>query len=86
MSTDTLNHEQAIEWIAAIFATSPEALTPDTPRSDIPDWDSLGVLTLMASLDTDFGIILSDDEVQTTKSVGDILEILRRNGKLECAS
>ena len=44
--------------------------------------DSLGVLTLMASLDTDFGIVLTDDDIQGIKKVGDILDVMRRSGKL----
>jgi len=77
-----MTQREAVEWIAALFEVSPQELTPDTPRDDIPAWDSLGTLTLMASLDSDLGIVLSDDEVQTIKSVGDILEVIRRNGKL----
>ena len=77
-----MTQRDAVEWIAKVFEISPEQLTPDTLRDDIPAWDSLGVLTLMASLDSDFGIVLSDDDVQSVKSVRDILEIMRRNGKL----
>ena len=41
-----------VEWIAKLFEISPELLTPDTRRDAIAAWDSLGVLTLMASLDS----------------------------------
>jgi acyl carrier protein len=77
-----MTQREAVEWIAKVFEVSSEQLTPDTLRDDIPAWDSLGVLTLMASLDSDFGIVLTDDDVQSVKSVRDILEIMRRNGKL----
>lgn len=77
-----MTQHEAVEWIANVFEVSSEQLTPDTLRDDIPAWDSLGVLTLMASLDSDFGIVLSDDDVQSVKSVRDVLEIMRRNGKL----
>jgi len=77
-----MTQREAVEWIAELFEVSPQEVTPDTPRDDIPAWDSLGTLTLMASLDSDLGIVLSDDEVQTIKSVGDILEVMRRNGKV----
>lgn len=73
---------EALKWIADIFEESADRITPDTPRSDIQAWDSLGVLTLMADLDQTFGIILSDAEIQSMKGVHDILEILRTNGKL----
>jgi len=77
-----MTQREAVEWIAELFEVSPQELTPDTPRDEIPAWDSLGTLTLMASLDSDFDIVLSDEEVQTIKSVGDILEVMRRNGRL----
>jgi acyl carrier protein len=77
-----MTQREAVEWIARVFEESPDRVTPDTIRDDIPAWDSLGVLTLMASLDSDFGIVLSDDDVQSVKSVRDVLEIMRRNGKL----
>ena len=77
-----MTEPEAIRWIAGVFAEPPEKLTPETPRAEIIDWDSLGVLTLMASLDSDFGVVLTDDELQELKSVGHILDVLRRNGKL----
>lgn len=77
-----MTQRDAVEWIAKLFEISPALLTPDTLRDDISAWDSLGILTLMASLDSDFGIVLTDDDVQEIKKVGDILDIMRRNGKI----
>ncbi len=77
-----MTQQEALEWIAKLFEEKPERVTLDTVRDDIPAWDSLGVLTLMADLDSQLGIQLSDDEVQGMKSVKDILDILQRNGKL----
>lgn len=77
-----MTQSEAIEWIAKVFEASPDQLTPDTHRDNVPAWDSLGVLTLMASLDSDFGIVLTDDDVQSVKTVGDILDVIRRKGKL----
>lgn len=77
-----MTQREAVEWIEKVFEASPDQLTPDTHRDNVPAWDSLGVLTLMASLDSDFGIVLMDDDVQAVKTVGDILDVMRRNGKL----
>jgi acyl carrier protein len=77
-----MTKQEALEWIAKLFEEKPDRLTPDTTRDDIQAWDSLGVLTLMADLDSQFGIQLSDEEVQGMKSVNDILEILHRKGTL----
>ena len=73
---------EALRWVADVFEEPPERITPDMPREDIQAWDSLGVLNLMASFDRQFGIILADSEIQSMKTAGDILDILRKNGKL----
>jgi acyl carrier protein len=51
-------------------------------RADLPAWDSLGQLVLMAGLDERFGVRVTPSELATVKAVGDILDILRRNGVL----
>lgn len=73
---------EALKWIAGIFEEPPDRITSDTLREDVQAWDSLGVLTLMAGFDQQFGIILSDTEIESMKGINDILEILRTNGKL----
>ena len=78
-----MNTEEALIWIADLFEEIPENIHADTQRDDIPAWDSLGVLTLMSRLDEDFDVLLSDDEVQELHAVSDILEALRRHGKLQ---
>ncbi len=74
--------EDALKWIADLFEFPFAQIAVDTPRDQIETWDSLGMLTLMARLDSDFSILLSDDEIQNFKSVKDIIEIFSRNGKL----
>jgi acyl carrier protein len=73
---------EALNWIAKTFDESADRITPATARDEIAAWDSLGTLALMAGLDMDFGILLSDQEVQAMKTVNDILEVLKKNCKL----
>ena len=75
--------DDAMDWIANLFEEAPENLRPDMARDEIPAWDSLGILSLMAGLDEEFEVLLSDDEIQSLRSVGDILAILRRNGRIK---
>jgi len=77
-----MTQTEAMAWIAQVFEMTPDQLTPDTHRENVAAWDSLGALTLMASLDSDFGIVLTDDDIQTVKTVGDLLDVMRRHGKL----
>lgn len=82
---NTLTSAAALQWLAELFEEPKASLTPDTPRAEIPAWDSLGVLTLMAALDEKFGILLSDQEMRAMTRVGDVLEVLRQHGKLNDA-
>ena len=75
--------EEALTWIADLFEESVEDIDPETLKEDIPAWDSLGVLTLMADLDENFGILLTEEEMLELQKVNDIFEILRRNEKLD---
>ena len=81
-----MTQSEAVAWIAQIFEMAPDQLTPDTHRDNVPAWDSLGILTLMASLDSDFGIVLTDENIQAVKTVGDILDVMRRHGKFSSTS
>ena len=77
-----MNLEEALKWIADLFEESVENIQPETSKEDILAWDSLGILTLMASLDEDFDIILTEEEIQQLRNVNSIFEILRKNGQL----
>ncbi len=81
-----MTSQDAIAWLADIFEEPVSNLTPESARTDIPAGDSLGVLTLMARLDEDFGILLVEGELQGLKSIGDVLDLLRRHGHLNGAA
>ena len=75
--------DEAIAWIADLFEEPVENIQPETLKEDIPAWDSLGVLALMASLDEDFGILLTEEEMQALEKVNDIFDLIKRNGGMD---
>jgi acyl carrier protein len=77
-----MNQQETLEWIATLFEEPTDSLTPETSRDDIPMWDSLGVLTLMAGLDEKFSILMTDADMKGMQKVDDILAVLRQHGKL----
>ena len=77
--------QEALAWVAEVFEDSPARIAPNTLRSDIAGWESLGTLSLIAGLDERFDIHLSEQDIEAMKSVADLLEILRRHGALEAA-
>jgi acyl carrier protein len=71
-----------LAWVAETFEAPAEKIRPETKRDEIDAWDSLGILTLMARLDEDFHILLTEEEIQQLRSVEDILNLLRKRGVL----
>ena len=78
-----MKSDDALSWISEVFEESPGRISAATPRLDIPGWDSLGTLSLIAALDERFDIHLSEQDIEGMQCVGDIFEILRRHGALE---
>ena len=77
-----MSKDDALRWFADLFGLPVESISPATSRSEIPAWDSLGVLMLMGGLDESFGIVVNDEEMRTMQKIDDVLELLRANGKM----
>ena len=80
-----MNTAEALEWIAEVFEESPGRIAATTLRKDIPGWDSLGTLSLIAALDERFDIHLSEQDIEGMQGVADLFDILRRQGALQDA-
>ncbi len=74
---------EVLAWIAEIFEEPLENIRPEIKKEEIAAWDSLGVLTLMAGLDETYEILLTEEEILELKSVEDVLNLLRKHGKLK---
>ena len=77
-----MNSQEALDWISETFEEPRGRLGPATMREEIPGWDSLGTLTLIAALDERFDIHLSEQDIESLKSVRDIVDLLRRHDAL----
>jgi acyl carrier protein len=54
----------------------PGTLTGTEQLSDIPEWDSLAVISFIALVDEQFNIILEGEKLAEAKSVHDLLALL----------
>ena len=50
----------------------PGRLESDTCLRELPEWDSLQALVLVASFDWDYGVTISGDEFAATRTIGDL--------------
>jgi acyl carrier protein len=80
-----MNTQEALAWIAEVFEERPGRIVAATLRKDVPGWDSLGTLTLIAGLDERFDIQLSEQDIEALQSVTDLLDLLRRHAALQDA-
>jgi acyl carrier protein len=57
-----------------------ESVNEDLVYNSVPSWDSVGHMTLMAALETEFDIMLETDDIIAFSSYGKGMEILARYG------
>lgn len=73
---DTTTRLKAL--IARLFNCDPGELTDQTGPGDIPGWDSLGHVTLMAEVQKEFGKEVPIEDAIEVSSIADLREILDR--------
>ncbi|MFZ1936111.1 MAG: acyl carrier protein [Thermoguttaceae bacterium] len=62
------------ETFRQVFDDDGMVVTPDTRRRDVADWDSVAHVKLILSLEEEFGIRFSEDEVSSIQTVGELLD------------
>lgn len=69
--------ERIINMIKDVLETEAE-VTVNTVMEDVPEWDSFGQVALLDSLQKEFGIHFSFDEIVEMNSVKKIIDIVNR--------
>lgn len=64
-----------------IFDDESIILTDETNSSDIPDWDSLAHIQLIAAIEDKFGIKFTLGEAVSAENVGEFIKIIE--GKMQ---
>jgi acyl carrier protein len=65
------------------FGLDPQRFSRDTVPEDVANWDSIGHMNLVASLEKEFGLQFEVDEIMEMSSAGKILEVLQAKGASE---
>jgi acyl carrier protein len=68
--------------IASALGLPPDGIDDNTRAGDVEEWDSMGTMSILVMLDSDFGVRLAPNETAAAQSVEGILGLLRRAGKL----
>ncbi len=67
---------QLLELLAYCLNTSKSELNIDSKSDELDSWDSLAIINLAISLEGEYGISLTAEEVEKLKSVRAIIEVL----------
>ena len=68
--------ERLIAAIAQILECEPAELAPSTPFRDLPNWDSLAYLTLVTTIDSEFGVPIPRVDFQKLNTISDIADYI----------
>lgn len=79
----TMTTSEMLTWLGELFDTDSNSLTLETKKEDIPAWDSLGVVMLMADLDEKFNITISNEELEALDSINAIFKFLMEKDLIE---
>lgn len=63
--------------IAEVLKVDAALIEEDLPVGDIPEWDSLRHLALIATLSEEFSIEFSSEELAEIEDVSDIVELVK---------
>lgn len=70
------DEREFLAWCETLFDEPAEDLSMETRREEIPGWDSMGSLLLMADLDEVHGIQLSEEDLAGLETLGDIAALI----------
>jgi acyl carrier protein len=76
-----------IDRLAGVFQTTfgleTAKFSPNMAPEEVPNWDSIGHMNLVAELEKEFGQQFEVDEIMEMSSTAKILEILRSKGVVD---
>jgi acyl carrier protein len=72
--------ERLADIFQDVFDFNKSQLTLESVPDDVPKWDSVGHMNLVARIEGEFGVQFEVDEIMEMSSVEKIMEILQSKG------
>ena len=73
-----MQDNEIIDLIANAFDVDSSKIDLNTKRDDIEEWDSMGMLVLMADLDEQLGIEIDEDAFESLETINDIVTLVNQ--------
>jgi len=77
--------ERVRDVFVTVLGVPPESVTPEATPEQLPGWDSLAHLSLVAEFERVFGVQITMDEVLAVGCVGDFARLVGAGGATEAA-
>lgn len=71
--------DKVIKLIAEVLGVSTEVVKDDLAVGDIPEWDSLAHMRIIASLESELGVVLDIEQTLEIEDVEDIVDAVLSN-------
>ena len=71
-----MTQEEKIALIMNTLEITASGITPDTELSSLDEWDSMGVISIIAMMDRKFNKVLNAEEISSMKLVRDIIDLM----------
>jgi acyl carrier protein len=72
--------KQLIELVAAIINVPSEELTAQSGPANLPSWDSLAHIGIIAAAEQTYQLQLTTAEILSIKTISDLLSVLEKYG------
>ncbi|MBZ0224263.1 MAG: acyl carrier protein [Dokdonella sp.] len=72
-----MNADDFIEKFAFAIEVEAATLALDTRFKDLPNWDSLNTLAVIAMADADYGASLTGSDIQNSQTVGELMQVVQ---------
>lgn len=66
-----------IEKFAFAIEVEANELTSGTRFKELPNWDSLNTLAVIAMADADYGVAFTGSDIQQSQTVGDLMSLIQ---------
>jgi acyl carrier protein len=72
-----------LDALCSALGREPHSLTLDDTPQTVEQWDSIGHLSIIATMDELLGVSVMDDELRTFRSIGELIQRLKARHALE---
>ena len=72
-------NESLIAAMAQILECQPREISLFTEFRSFPEWDSVAYISAVTMIESEFGVLIPDDEFQKLKTISDIADYIHKH-------